>query len=1127
MSTHRFKSTSPLGALLIRAALMLALCLLAVSTSAPVSAQQSERTITGLTLSSEEPGELAVSWDAASPAPVDYRVSWARSDEDYRTWTDDSGNAYPTTNSLTLTGLDEGVEYKVQVRARYGNLSGPWSDEARLTVAGADGAPSPTPEPTPEPIAPDPADADLAPRNLTVSQVNGWARLSWEEPVADADSVTGYEILRRRPGRGEAELRTLVADTDSTETVYEDRTANEPGVLYAYRVKALRGAVKSVQSNFVNFVSAGDAPGSPAGVPRLLMEGEMRVGYVRDELWERLTDIYGYSLYTGVGELIVSWHVPDDQQFTVGALGHTADVEDGTGALHFGVSRWLEYPFVLGVGDRALSSRQALRIDGGPPLYRWSGGCSDWTEGQTVPVSVRRVSEDDPLYTQSMDDASLGVLSVEGDELSPAFTPETLSYHADVGWEVESVKVVAEASAAGSCGVEFSPEQDAGGRIDLSEGENLIEVTVTAADGETMSTYAVLIRRAEAPYEDGAGLSGLRMSEVPGLEFEPQRQRYTVEVPERTDQTTVSALGSESGTRVEVVAVRAGEPLAFDGTDEDPGSGGHQVRLSGSGETLLLVRAESEDGARLRLYSLNLRQAESTSGARSSAVLKRDNRAGGSSVRAPRNQGGTGPRLSSLSLGSVALSPTFSAETFAYEASVGHDVGVVTVSAVPASGGTLIISPPDADADADGWQVNLSASMPGGDPAQTLIIVVVRSADGTRLESYVITVTRAAPPSDDASLSSLSIGGLELTPAFGPDVLEYEARVDSDTAVVTVSANTAHADATYVVSPEESADEEATPGYQVELAEGENTITITVTAKDGVTTKTYTVTVNRAGPPSSDARLRTLSLAEAELTPAFSPDTSVYAAAVGWQVTRVTVTLEANESDARLAVSPPDADPAGGYQLDLPVAEPDGTAESVVLVVASTAPDGVGRQTYLLTVTRDARPSDDDASLSGLSLEGLELMPAFDSETLVYEATAPDEAESITVTATATASDAGATVTIAPVDADPDTDDNQVKLTRRSNPVNITVTVTAPDGVTTQNYTVAVHHNFGRGGFVQVDAGWDYACGLRVDGTLTCWQIMLDPRQSETRSRGHFHPGHAGESVRLRSHNRRLCGMLG
>ena len=120
----------------LQAALLLALCLLTVSTSTPISAQQAERTVTGLTLSSDEPGSLTIHWDAASPAPVDYRVSWARSDEEYLTWTNASGNAFPTTNSLSLSGLDEGVEYKVQVRARYGtDGSGPWSDEATLAVA--------------------------------------------------------------------------------------------------------------------------------------------------------------------------------------------------------------------------------------------------------------------------------------------------------------------------------------------------------------------------------------------------------------------------------------------------------------------------------------------------------------------------------------------------------------------------------------------------------------------------------------------------------------------------------------------------------------------------------------------------------------------------------------------------------------------------------------------------------------------------------------------------------------------------------------------------------------------------------------------------------------------------------
>ena len=39
---------------------------------------ESHGAITGLTLSSDTPGALTVSWDAASPTPTDYRVDWAK-----------------------------------------------------------------------------------------------------------------------------------------------------------------------------------------------------------------------------------------------------------------------------------------------------------------------------------------------------------------------------------------------------------------------------------------------------------------------------------------------------------------------------------------------------------------------------------------------------------------------------------------------------------------------------------------------------------------------------------------------------------------------------------------------------------------------------------------------------------------------------------------------------------------------------------------------------------------------------------------------------------------------------------------------------------------------------------------
>ena len=60
---------------------------------------------------------------------------YARIDEDYKTWTDLSGNEFPTSASITLSGLDQGVRYKVMVRARYNGTSGDWSRQYEADVA--------------------------------------------------------------------------------------------------------------------------------------------------------------------------------------------------------------------------------------------------------------------------------------------------------------------------------------------------------------------------------------------------------------------------------------------------------------------------------------------------------------------------------------------------------------------------------------------------------------------------------------------------------------------------------------------------------------------------------------------------------------------------------------------------------------------------------------------------------------------------------------------------------------------------------------------------------------------------------------------------------------------------------
>ena len=104
-----------------------------------------DKVISGLTLESGTPGTLEIGWDEPADKPQDYRVIWAKTDEKFSSWRSTTGNAFPTTNSLTVTGLEEGAEYKVRVRARYdGSRNGPWTAKQNWThvIASSDPASS-------------------------------------------------------------------------------------------------------------------------------------------------------------------------------------------------------------------------------------------------------------------------------------------------------------------------------------------------------------------------------------------------------------------------------------------------------------------------------------------------------------------------------------------------------------------------------------------------------------------------------------------------------------------------------------------------------------------------------------------------------------------------------------------------------------------------------------------------------------------------------------------------------------------------------------------------------------------------------------------------------------------------
>lgn len=91
-----------------------------------------------------------------------------------------------------------------------------------------------------------------------------------------------------------------------------------------------------------------------------------------------------------------------------------------------------------------------------------------------------------------------------------------------------------------------------------------------------------------------------------------------------------------------------------------------------------------------------------------------------------------------------------------------------------------------------------------------------------------------AVPSDDARLVSLSAGTASLNETFLPGTISYTCDVANGVTSVTFTVATANNKASVTGDGEQA----------VEI--GDNTISIVVTAEDGVTTKTYTVVVTRA-----------------------------------------------------------------------------------------------------------------------------------------------------------------------------------------------------------------------------------------------------------------------------------------
>ena len=165
-----------------------------------------------------------------------------------------------------------------------------------------------------------PTDPPAKPRNLTgTANADGTVTLRWDAP--DDDSVTGYQILRRRPTEGERTLLVHVNDTGSTATEYTDNDVTLD-VLHTYRVTTINAVGLSRRSEFVNVTPtqpAEPAQNAPA-TGTLTISGNAQVG-------ETLTaDTSGISDADGLTNVTFSYQ-------WIGNDGSTdTDIQHATGS---------------------------------------------------------------------------------------------------------------------------------------------------------------------------------------------------------------------------------------------------------------------------------------------------------------------------------------------------------------------------------------------------------------------------------------------------------------------------------------------------------------------------------------------------------------------------------------------------------------------------------------------------------------------------------------------------------------------------------------------------------------------------------------------------------------------------
>ena len=349
--------------------------------------------------------------------------------------------------------------------------------------------------------------------------------------------------------------------------------------------------------------------------------------------------------------------------------------------------------------------------------------------------------------------------------------------------------------------------------------------------------------------------------------------------------------------------------------------------------------------------------------------------------------------LSDLTVSAGTLTPPFAVpgDTL-YALTIPLDTKLVTIVATPRSPNATWASLSryqDSDENEPGIQFDLSKA-----DQNYRVSWRVYSEDGSRNLISTMDIFRERVPAGVARLRGLQLSNLVLSPAFESSERTYTSNAPFATSETTVTALPLDPDATTVVKLNGTVDADGT----VDLAVGTNTITVEVTAEDGTTMQTYTVTVTRAADTANLVLSRSsLSVGEA------GSDTFTVKLATQPSAT-VTVTVTSDDTGAATASPASLTFTTTNWNTTQTVTvrgvDDSDTANESLTVTASASGGGYNGKTDTVSVT----VTDNDTANLVLSRSSLSVGEAGSDTFTVKLATQP----SATVTVTVTSDDTGA-----------------------------------------------------------------------------------------------------------------------